>query len=43
MSAILALAWKSLMNRKGSVLLTLLAVALSVALFLGVDLSLIHI
>lgn len=37
MSAILALAWKSLMNRKGSVLLTLLAVALSVALFLGVD------
>ncbi|MDX1292904.1 MAG: FtsX-like permease family protein [Hyphomonas sp.] len=37
MSAILTLAWKSLMNRKGSVLLTLLAVALSVALFLGVD------
>jgi putative ABC transport system permease protein len=37
MSAILSLAWKSLMNRKGSVLLTLLAVALSVALFLGVD------
>ncbi|WP_300421088.1 ABC transporter permease [uncultured Hyphomonas sp.] len=37
MSAILSLAWQSLMNRKGSVLLTLLAVALSVALFLGVD------
>jgi len=37
MSAILALAWQSLMNRKASVLLTLLAVALSVALFLGVD------
>jgi len=37
MSAIFALAWQSLMNRKASVLLTLLAVALSVALFLGVD------
>lgn len=37
MSAIASLAWKSLLNRKGSVLLTLLAVALSVALFLGVD------
>ncbi|KCZ61132.1 ABC transporter permease [Hyphomonas chukchiensis] len=37
MSAILTLAWKSLMNRKGSVILTLVAVALSVALFLGVD------
>ncbi|MEH6487179.1 ABC transporter permease [Hyphomonas oceanitis] len=37
MSAILSLAWKSLMNRKGSVILTLVAVALSVALFLGVD------
>ena len=37
MSAILPLAWSSLINRKGSVLLTLLAVALSVALFLGVD------
>ncbi|MEH6742172.1 ABC transporter permease [Hyphomonas sp.] len=37
MSAIFALAGQSLMNRKASVLLTLLAVALSVALFLGVD------
>ena len=37
MSAILSLAWKSLLNRKGSVILTLVAVALSVALFLGVD------
>ncbi|MEZ5946408.1 MAG: FtsX-like permease family protein [Hyphomonas sp.] len=37
MSALLSLAWKSLMNRKGSVFLTLLAVALSVALFLGVE------
>ncbi|GGB70335.1 ABC transporter permease [Henriciella pelagia] len=35
--SILGLAWRSLMNRKGSALLTLLAVALSVALFLGVD------
>ncbi|MEO0722117.1 MAG: ABC transporter permease [Pseudomonadota bacterium] len=33
----LGLAWRSLMNRKGSALLTILAVALSVALFLGVD------
>ncbi|RAN32533.1 ABC transporter permease [Hyphomonas pacifica] len=37
MNTILSLAWKSLMNRKGSVILTLVAVALSVALFLGVD------
>ncbi|WP_373006577.1 ABC transporter permease [Hyphomonas sp.] len=37
MKAILSLAWKSLMNRKGSVILTLVAVALSVALFLGVE------
>ena len=37
MSAILSLAWQSLLNRKGSVILTLVAVALSVALFLGVD------
>ena len=37
MRAILSLAWKSLMNRKGSVILTLVAVALSVALFLGVE------
>lgn len=36
-SAILGLAWRSLMNRKGSALLTILAVALSVALFLGVE------
>lgn len=34
---ILALAWKSLMNRKASALLTVLAVALSVGLFLGVE------
>ncbi len=37
MIAILSLAWKSLVNRKGSVILTIIAVALSVALFLGVD------
>ncbi|KCZ90067.1 ABC transporter permease [Hyphomonas johnsonii] len=37
MSAILSLAWKSLLNRKGSVILTIVAVALSVALFLGVE------
>ena len=36
-ASILGLAWRSLMNRKGSALLTILAVALSVALFLGVD------
>ena len=35
--SMLGLAWQSLMNRKGSALLTILAVALSVALFLGVD------
>tara|TARA_Y100001947_G_scaffold158267_1_gene170865 strand:+ start:289 stop:1557 length:1269 start_codon:yes stop_codon:yes gene_type:complete len=35
--SILGLAWRSLMNRRGSALLTILAVALSVALFLGVD------
>ena len=35
--SMLGLAWRSLMNRKGSALLTILAVALSVALFLGVD------
>ena len=37
MKALFALAWKSLLNRRASVMLTLLAVALSVALFLGVD------
>lgn len=37
MTGILGLAWRSLMNRKSSALLTILAVALSVALFLGVD------
>ncbi|MCA8898348.1 MAG: FtsX-like permease family protein [Hyphomonas sp.] len=37
MRALLSLAWKSLLNRRGSVLLTLFAVALSVALFVGVD------
>ena len=36
-TSILGLAWRSLMNRRGSALLTILAVALSVALFLGVD------
>ena len=36
-TSIIGLAWRSLMNRKGSALLTILAVALSVALFLGVD------
>ncbi|WP_084422140.1 ABC transporter permease [Henriciella litoralis] len=35
--SILGLAWRSLVNRRGSALLTVLAVALSVALFLGVD------
>jgi putative ABC transport system permease protein len=35
--AIIGLAWRSLMNRKGSALLTIIAVALSVALFLGVE------
>lgn len=37
MSSLFSLAWKSLLSRKGSVLLTMLAVALSVALFLGVN------
>ncbi|MEQ9317024.1 MAG: ABC transporter permease [Henriciella sp.] len=37
MTGILGLAWRSLMNRRGSAFLTILAVALSVALFLGVD------
>ena len=37
MTGILGLAWRSLMNRRGSAILTVLAVALSVALFLGVD------
>ena len=37
MTGIFGLAWRSLMNRRGSALLTVLAVALSVALFLGVD------
>jgi putative ABC transport system permease protein len=36
-TSIFGLAWRSLMNRRGSALLTILAVALSVALFLGVD------
>ncbi|MEM9053838.1 MAG: ABC transporter permease, partial [Pseudomonadota bacterium] len=35
--SILSLAWRSLMNRKVSAILTILAIALSVALFLGVD------
>ena len=37
MTALLSLAWRSLLNRKGSVILTIVAVALSVALFLGVE------
>jgi len=37
MSPLLSLAWASLLNRKGSVILTVVAVALSVALFLGVE------
>lgn len=37
MTALFSLAWASLLNRKGSVILTIVAVALSVALFLGVD------
>jgi len=37
MTALFSLAWASLLNRKGSVILTLVAVALSVALFLGVE------
>ncbi|WP_300377063.1 FtsX-like permease family protein [Henriciella sp.] len=36
-ASIIGLAWRSLLNRKASALLTILAVALSVALFLGVD------
>lgn len=35
--SILALAWRSLLNRKVSALLTVIAIALSVALFLGVE------
>ncbi|WOR15024.1 ABC transporter permease [Hyphomonas sp. FCG-A18] len=35
--SILSLAWRSLMNRKVSAILTIVAIALSVALFLGVD------
>ena len=37
MTALFSLAWRSLLNRKGSVILTVVAVALSVALFLGVE------
>ncbi len=37
MTALFSLAWSSLLNRKGSVILTIVAVALSVALFLGVE------
>ncbi|MDJ0919712.1 MAG: ABC transporter permease [Henriciella sp.] len=36
-TSILGLAWRSLMNRRVSAFLTLIAVALSVALFLGVE------
>jgi len=35
--SIIGLAWRSLMNRKVSALLTIVAIALSVALFLGVE------
>ena len=35
--SIIGLAWRSLMNRKVSALLTIIAIALSVALFLGVE------
>lgn len=35
--SVFSLAWRSLLNRKVSALLTILAIALSVALFLGVD------
>ncbi|MEM7640478.1 MAG: ABC transporter permease, partial [Pseudomonadota bacterium] len=35
--SILSLAWRSLLNRKVSALLTVIAIALSVALFLGVE------
>ena len=35
--AILSLAWSSLNNRRGSALLTVLAIAVAVMLFLGVD------
>ena len=35
--SILGLAWRSLLNRKVSALLTIIAIALSVALFLGVE------
>lgn len=37
MEAILSLAWRSLANRAGSATLTVLAIALAVALFLGVE------
>ncbi|MEM1035229.1 MAG: ABC transporter permease [Pseudomonadota bacterium] len=36
-TSMISLAWRSLLNRKVSALLTVLAIALSVALFLGVD------
>ncbi|MEM1086674.1 MAG: ABC transporter permease [Pseudomonadota bacterium] len=35
--SVLSLAWRSLLNRKVSAMLTIVAIALSVALFLGVD------
>ena len=35
--SILGLAWRSLLNRRVSALLTVIAIALSVALFLGVE------
>ncbi|MEL8054749.1 MAG: ABC transporter permease [Pseudomonadota bacterium] len=36
-ASMISLSWRSLLNRKVSALLTILAIALSVALFLGVD------
>ena len=37
-----ALAWKSLLNRRGTALLTLIAIAVSVALLLGVEKGIEH-
>lgn len=37
MSAVVKLAWKSLMNRKATAILTIMTVAISVVLLLGVE------
>ncbi|MDG2663791.1 ABC transporter permease, partial [Vibrio parahaemolyticus] len=37
MSAVVKLAWKSLMNRKATAILTIMTVAISVLLLLGVE------